>query len=43
LPPGVPFREQQLETLRTERGVLELSDEERAGLARRIRRRINEK
>jgi ATP adenylyltransferase len=42
LPPGVPYQEQQLETLSVERGILELSDEERAELAQRIRRRMEE-
>jgi ATP adenylyltransferase len=37
LPPGVPFEQQQLEALRVERGVLDLSDEEMEDLARRIR------
>jgi ATP adenylyltransferase len=41
LPPGVPYREQQLDALRSERGILELSDEERTALARRIRRRMD--
>lgn len=37
LPPGVPYREQQLEALRMDRGVLQLPDEEMASLAARIR------
>ncbi len=36
LPPGVPYREQQLEALRMEKGVLELSDQELKSLAARI-------
>jgi diadenosine tetraphosphate (Ap4A) HIT family hydrolase len=41
LPPGVPYREQQLEALRSEKvGFLELSDEDSALLAQRIRRRL---
>ena len=37
LPPGVPYREQQLEALQIEKGVLRLSDAEMSSLARRIR------
>lgn len=37
LPPGVPYEEQQLEALKHSRGTLELSDEEMASLAGRIR------
>jgi diadenosine tetraphosphate (Ap4A) HIT family hydrolase len=37
LPPGVPFEEQQLEALSWERGVLDVSDEDMAALAERIR------
>jgi diadenosine tetraphosphate (Ap4A) HIT family hydrolase len=37
LPPGVPFHEQQLEALLVTDQVLDLSGEEMAGLARRIR------
>jgi hypothetical protein len=37
LPPGVPYEEQQLEALNLRRGVLELSDEEKATLVMRIR------
>jgi len=41
LPPGVPYREQQLEALSSEkRGILELSDEDKALLAQHIRRRM---
>ena len=42
LPPGVPYREQQLEALKIEKGVLKISDEEMASLAVRIRRRMAE-
>jgi diadenosine tetraphosphate (Ap4A) HIT family hydrolase len=38
LPPGVPYREQQLAALDWNRtGVLDLGDDEQAGLARRVR------
>lgn len=37
LPPGVPYEEQQLEALRLERGVLDLSEGELLELATRIR------
>jgi diadenosine tetraphosphate (Ap4A) HIT family hydrolase len=37
LPPGIPFREQQLEALRVENGILDLPDHEMEALARRIR------
>ena len=40
LPPGVPYEEQQLEALRFEKGILKLSDEEMASLARQIRREM---
>lgn len=40
LPYGIPFKEQQLEALRTENGVLNLSNEEMAQLAGRIRQRL---
>ena len=40
LPPGVPYREQQLEALRLEKGVLKIPDEEMAALAARIRQRM---
>ena len=36
LPYGVPFKQQQLEALRIENGVLEISDQDMANLARRI-------
>lgn len=37
LPPGVPYEEQQMEALSHSRGMLKLSDEEMAMLARKIR------
>ena len=37
LPPGVPFLDQQLEALHVTDRVLDLSDEEMAGLASQIR------
>lgn len=37
LPYSVPFKEQQLEALRVENGILEIREEEMARLARRIR------
>ncbi len=37
LPPGVPFRQQQLEALRAENGILDVPDAEMAELAGRIR------
>jgi diadenosine tetraphosphate (Ap4A) HIT family hydrolase len=37
LPLGVPYREQQLEALRMEKGVLALPDEEMSSLAQQIR------
>ncbi len=37
LPPGVPYEEQQLEALHMAHGVLQLSDDEMADLAGRIR------
>ena len=40
LPPGVPYREQQLEALGIEKGVLKISDEEMTSLAIRIRQRM---
>ena len=40
LPPGVPYEEQQLAALGFERGVLELSEDEKVSLANRIRQRI---
>ena len=40
LPPGVPFEEQQLEALSPARGVLDVSEEDLAGLAERLRREL---
>jgi diadenosine tetraphosphate (Ap4A) HIT family hydrolase len=40
LPPGVPYDEQQLEALRMEKGVLDLSYEEMHALAGRIREAV---
>ena len=40
LPPGVPFKQQQLEALRTENGILKIADQEMAELAFRIRQNI---
>jgi ATP adenylyltransferase len=37
LPPGVPYEKQQLESLNMRQGVLQLSDQEMADLANRIR------
>jgi ATP adenylyltransferase len=37
LPPGVPFKGQQLEALRVENGILDIPEQEMADLARRIR------
>ena len=37
LPPGVPYDEQQFEALAMRRGILEISEEEMAQLAQRIR------
>lgn len=36
LPPGVPFKQQQLEALRVENGIIEIPDDEMAKLAKRI-------
>jgi ATP adenylyltransferase len=41
LPPGVPYEQQQFEALRIENGVLPLTDDEMAALAKRIRQRIS--
>jgi ATP adenylyltransferase len=41
LPHGVPFMEQQLAALTIEGGVLDISDDEMAALARRIRRNMD--
>ena len=40
LPYGVPFKEQQLEALRVENGILDIPDEEMEGLAQRIRENL---
>jgi len=40
LPYGVPFKEQQLEALRVENGILDVSDEEMESLAQRIREKL---
>lgn len=40
LPPGVPYEEQQMEALRTSKGVLKLSDEEMTTLAKTIRQAL---
>ena len=40
LPPGIPFKEQQLEALRAENGILEISEQEMADLASRIYRNL---
>jgi diadenosine tetraphosphate (Ap4A) HIT family hydrolase len=37
LPPGVPYHQQQLRALSAEHGVLDVSDESQAALARAIR------
>jgi ATP adenylyltransferase len=41
LPYGVPFKEQQLEALRAENGILDIPDNEMEDLARRIRQNMN--
>ena len=41
LPYGVPFKEQQLEALRAENGILDIPDNEMKVLARRIRQNMN--
>lgn len=40
LPYGVPFKEQQLEALRVENGILELSEAEMTDLAQKIRENL---
>ena len=40
LPPGVPYRDQQLHALLSERGVLDVDDASQAALATRIRRNL---
>ena len=42
LPFGVPFREQQLEALKVENGILDLTDAEMEELARRIRKSMRQ-
>ena len=42
LPPGVPFKEQQLEALRAENGILDIPESEMEGLARRIRENMED-
>lgn len=42
LPPGVPYRQQQLAALSWDRGVVALPDEEPADLARRIGARVEQ-
>jgi diadenosine tetraphosphate (Ap4A) HIT family hydrolase len=42
LPPGVPYEEQQLAALALERGVLVISEEEKAALARTLGERLAE-
>jgi len=41
LPYGVPFKEQQLEALRIENGILDIPDDEMENLARQIRQEID--
>ena len=41
LPYGVPFKEQQLEALRIENGILDIPDDEMENLARQIRQKID--
>jgi diadenosine tetraphosphate (Ap4A) HIT family hydrolase len=40
LPPGVPYEQQQYHALMTEHGVLDVTDEDQAELAARIRRAL---
>lgn len=40
LPYGVPFKEQQLEALRVEHGILDVSNEDMESLAQRIREKL---
>jgi diadenosine tetraphosphate (Ap4A) HIT family hydrolase len=42
LPFGVPFREQQIEALKMENGILDLSDDEMEKLARQIAQNMSE-
>jgi ATP adenylyltransferase len=41
LPPGVPFEQQQLDALRIDGGILDLSDAEMQEIARRIRENLD--
>src|SRR5919106_23373 len=41
LPFGVPFKEQQLEALKVENGILDIPDDEMENLARQIRKNID--
>ena len=41
LPYGVPFKAQQLEALRVEHGILDLSEEDMQSIARRIRENLD--
>jgi hypothetical protein len=41
LPFGVPFKEQQLEALKVENGVLDMSDDEMEALARKIQQALD--
>ena len=43
LPFGVPFKDQQIEALRTENGILDIPDEEMADLARQIQQALERK
>ncbi len=42
LPPGVPYEQQQFQAVLLENGVLDILEEELAGMASRIGRRIEE-
>ena len=42
LPAGVPFKQQQLDALRAENGILEIPESEMAALAKRIRDSLDE-
>jgi ATP adenylyltransferase len=41
LPPGVPFKQQQLEMLRVENGILDIPDHEMKKLVRLIRQHLD--
>lgn len=41
LPPGVPFKDQQLEALRSENGILDIPEQEMRDLADRIRQHLD--